>query len=45
MSSNPYSSSVLGNTNTTNRTILATYKNSAAANLAIEALHQIGVTK
>lgn len=41
----PYSTSVLGNTNTTNRTILATFKNASGANLAIEALHQIGVTK
>ena len=41
----PYKTSVLGNTNTTNRTILATYKNAESANLAIEALHQIGVVK
>ncbi len=45
VTTNPYSTSVLGNTNTTNRTILATYKDAGGANLAIEALHQIGVTK
>lgn len=37
-----YTSSIHSNTD---RTILATYKNAASANLAIEALHEIGVTK
>ena len=41
--SNPYSTSVLGNTNTTHRTILATYSNHAGADKAIEALHAIGI--
>ena len=45
ISNEPYSTSVLGNTNTTNRTILATYKNAASADLAIQELHQIGLTK
>ncbi|MDQ6758414.1 MAG: hypothetical protein M3Z32_00945 [Acidobacteriota bacterium] len=38
-------SAVLETTSTTNRTILATFKNSEGANLAMEALHQIGVGK
>lgn len=41
----PYSTSVLGNTSTTNRTILATFKNAASADLAMHALNEIGVTK
>lgn len=41
----PYSTSVLGNTNTTNRTILATYKDGQSADAAITALQAIGVTK
>lgn len=44
-STNPYATSVLGNTSTTNRTILATYPTSAAADAAMQALHAIGVPK
>ncbi|MBC8167980.1 MAG: hypothetical protein H7Y20_19185 [Bryobacteraceae bacterium] len=44
-SSDPYSTSVLGNTNTTNRTILATYTNAANAELAIQALNAVGIGK
>lgn len=40
-----YSTSVLGNTSTTDRTILATYTNAANADLAMHALAEIGVGK